>query len=190
MIYQGQEHGFSGAGVPDNREALWQSGFDTSSDLYQYIALMNQIRRHAINVNSDYLPYNAYAIYADNSTIAFRKGEEGRQVVILLNNGGSQTGEYNIDLSTAYIPGTHVTDVVRCANYTVNEVGQLSLPMAGGLPHVLFPSGKMNGSELCGFGNTSLDVLLEGGAVSSIGRGSSAIAMIAAAAVAMALCLI
>jgi len=72
---------------------------------------------------------------------------------------------------------------VGCTNYTVNQYGQLTLRMGGGVPRVLFPAGKLNGSELCGFGNVSLEVLMGRAAV--VGRGgSSLVALVAAAAAA------
>jgi alpha-amylase len=190
MIYQGQEQGFSGDGVPANREAIWQSGFDTNHELYQFTKLMNRIRRQAINVNSDYLDYESHAIYSDNSTIAFRKGSESRQIVSVLGSSGEQTGDHDLTLPTAFTSGTQVTDVVRCSNYTVNDYGQLTLPMGGGLPFVLFPASRMNGSELCGFGNVSIEVL-QGGAGSLRQGGrimASSLAIVIAAA--MASCLI
>ena len=169
MIYQGQEAGLKGAGVPANREAIWLTGFDTNSDLYQWIKLMNQIRRQAINTNSDYLGYQSHVIYSDDSTIVFRKGVEGRQIVTVLGSGGEKTGPYELSLSTAFTTGTDVTDVVSCNNYTVNAYGQLKLPMGGGMPFVLYPATKMNGSMLCGFGNVSTQELkaTKGGAESS-----------------------
>lgn len=189
MIYQGQEQGFSGDGVPANREAIWQSGFDTNHELYQFTKLMNQIRRQAININSDYLQYESHAIYSDNSTIAFRKGGEARQIVSVLGSGGEQTGDYDLTLSTAFTSDTQVTDVVSCTNYTVNDYGQLTLPMGGGMPFVLFPASKMHGSELCGFGNISVEVMQ--GAADSLRQGgtlSSSLAMVIA--VVMAFCLV
>ena len=185
MIYQGQEQGFSGDGVPANREAIWQSGFDTNHELYQFTKLMNQIRRQAINVNSDYLHYESHAIYSDNSTIAFRKGAESRQIVSVLTSGGEQTGDYDLTLPTAFTSDTVVTNVVSCTNYTVNDYGQLTLPMGGGMPFVLFPASRMHGSELCGFGNVSVEVM-QGGA-GSVTQGAtmpSSLAMVIASVMA------
>ena len=150
---------------------------------------MNQIRRHAINTNPDYLEYDSHAIYSDDVSITFRKGSEGRQIVTVLSSGGEQTGGYNMSLTTAFTTGTKVTDVVRCNNYTVNDYGQLVLPMEGGLPHVLFPAAKMNGSELCGFSNISIAVL-EGGARSSRQGGTMASSLAIVIATVMAFCLI
>ena len=188
MIYQGQEQGFSGAGVPDNREALWTSSFSTTHPLYSFTAVMNALRRHAIAVDAPgYLSYQSHVIYSDNSTVAFRKGLEGRQVVSVLSTGGEQTGEYTLDLPTAYTPGSLVTDVVACSNYTVNDYGQLTLAMGGGVPKVLFPSAKMNGSALCGFGDVSLEIMMQGGAASRIGKGLSLSLVVTVAAAALGL---
>lgn len=183
MIYQGQEQGFSGAGVPDNREALWTSSFSTSHPLYTFTALMNAVRRHAIAVDAPgYLSYQSHVIYSDNSTVAFRKGAEGSQVVSVLSTGGEQMGKYTLDLPTAYTPGLLVTDVVACSNYTVNDYGQLTLAMGGGVPKVLFPSTKLNGSRLCGFGDVSLEIMVQGGGAASGIRALSLSLVVAVAA--------
>lgn len=169
MIYQGQEQSLSGPGVPLNREALWHTLYSTTSPLYLFTSLMNSIRRHAIDVNADYLSYRSHVIYSDNDTIAFRKGQEGRQVVAVYTSSGEgkPAGEASkLDLPTAYTSGSMVTDLVHCKNYTVNEYGQLTVEMGGGEPLVFFPAGKLNGSRLCGFGEVSLEVLMQGGAVS------------------------
>lgn len=165
MIYQGQEQGFSGNGVPANREAMWTSGFKTDSEQYVFIKLLNAIRHHIITLNRDYLTCQSHIIYSGRGVIAYTKGHEGRQVVTVLSSGGTHTGDYNLRLATAFTAGTFVTDVVRCANYTVNGYGQLDLPMLGGLPHVLVPSDVMNGSRLCGFGDVSLRTLRSGAAL-------------------------
>ena len=188
MIYQGQEHGFSGDGVPSNREALWTSRFSTTSELYQFTELMNAIRRHAITIDPGYLSYRSHVIYSDNNTVAYRKGVEGRQVVSVLTSGGEATSDYQLDLPTAYTSDTVVMDVVRCTNHTVNQYGQLTLPMGGGVPYVLFPATKMHGSQLCGFGNVSFGAGVQGGAVGSrTGRLSSSFALLLLIAAVMAL---
>ncbi len=184
MIYQGQEQGFSGAGVPDNREALWTSSFSTTHPLYSFIGLLNSMRRHAIAVDAPgYLSYQSHVIYSDDSSVVFRKGVEGRQLITVLTSGGEQTGEYNLTLPTAFTTGTLVTDVVACTNHTVNAFGQLVLAMGGGTPKVLFPSTKMNGSRLCGFGDVSLDLITQQGAAARSVTGGVAAAVGAAVAV-------
>lgn len=53
MIYQGQEQHLDGAGSPENREALWLSGYDTSAPLYKLITKLNKIRKHAYNLDNN-----------------------------------------------------------------------------------------------------------------------------------------
>lgn len=108
----------------------------------------------------------------------------------VLSSGGEVTGDWNLELRTAYSAGVAVTDVVRCQNYTVGEKGTLTLQMGGGEPHVLFPSNRLNGSRLCGFGDVSMEGLMTGGAGRSIGRVgmmTSVVAVVGALAVAFAL---
>lgn len=58
IIYAGQEQHYSGGNDPANREAVWLSGYSTTSELYKFIAVSNQIRNHAISVDGDdYLTY-------------------------------------------------------------------------------------------------------------------------------------
>jgi alpha-amylase len=59
IIYAGQEQHYSGGSVPYNREATWLSGFDTSAELYQWIAQINQIRNYAIQWDTGYTTYKA-----------------------------------------------------------------------------------------------------------------------------------
>ena len=63
--------------MPYDREALWYSGYSTTSTFYTHIAKLNQIRNQAVYKNSGYVLYKAYPIYSDNSVIAIRKGDTG-----------------------------------------------------------------------------------------------------------------
>lgn len=189
MIYQGQEQGFSGGKVSDNREALWTSKYNTNAELYKFVTLMNRIRRQAIDADPSYLTYQSAVIYSDDSNIVLRKGEEDHQIVTVLSNSGQDQGVYNLMLPTAYGSGEVVTDVVSCQNYTVTETGQLNVDMHQGVPHVFFPTNKMNGSELCGISNFTHFTMPESAASGSFGSAmqTSAIAALIATAIAFAL---
>lgn len=189
MIYQGQEQGFSGGQVSDNREALWTSKYNTESELYKFVTLMNRIRRQAIDTDPAYLTYQSWVIYSDDSNIVLRKGEEGQQIITVLSNSGEDQGVYNLMLPTAFGSGTVVTDVVSCQNYTVTDDGKLNVDMHQGLPHVFFPTNKMNGSELCGISNFTHFSTPGSGASGSFGSAmqSMTIAALLATAVAFAL---
>jgi alpha-amylase len=58
IIYAGQEQHYDGAADPANREATWLSGYDTTSELYTWVAKMNKIRSFAIKSDDGYTTYN------------------------------------------------------------------------------------------------------------------------------------
>ncbi|GFP60284.1 acid alpha-amylase [Trichoderma asperellum] len=89
IIYEGQEQHLNGGGVPDNREAVWLSGYNTSATLYSQIKSLNQIRSEAIKQSSAYVTSQADVTYSDNSTIVTRKGSAGFQIVGVFSNRGA-----------------------------------------------------------------------------------------------------
>ncbi|KAL4875938.1 glycoside hydrolase superfamily [Aspergillus karnatakaensis] len=152
IIYQGQEQHFSGTHDPYNREPLWPSQYNTSSPLYKHISTLNRIRKHAIQLDPTYYPsYKTYPIYRGSSEMAFRKGREGRQIVMVLSTQGSDSGAYKIRMMNGYQPDYVVVDVLSCKTWTVNDMGELRLDMDKGEPRVLFPENLMRGSGLCGY---------------------------------------
>ncbi|KAG9750324.1 alpha-amylase, partial [Aureobasidium melanogenum] len=152
IIYQGQEQHFSGSSVPNNREALWLSGYSTSSQLYPFIATLNMIRKQAIKQDTGYLTYKAYPVYSDASTIVIRKGTTGSQVIGLFTNKGS-SGSSSFTLSSSasgFTAGQAVTDVLSCTSYTADSNGNIAISVNAGAPRVLYPTSKLAGSGLCG----------------------------------------
>ncbi|KAL4764014.1 alpha-amylase [Aspergillus foveolatus] len=150
IIYAGQEQHYSGAGDPANREATWLSGYDTTSELYQFIAKTNQIRNHAIWQNETYLSYKNYAIYNENNVLAMRKGFDGSQIITILTNAGANAGSSTVSVpNTGYTAGAAVTEIYTCEDITVSDSGEVSVPMESGLPRVLYPKAKLEGSGIC-----------------------------------------
>jgi alpha-amylase len=60
IVYAGQEQHFNGGNDPANREATWTAGYNTSSELYKFIADANAIRRCIIGGDYEYLTYKVY----------------------------------------------------------------------------------------------------------------------------------
>ncbi|KAK7744988.1 hypothetical protein SLS53_003222 [Cytospora paraplurivora] len=151
IVYQGQEQQFSGSGVPYNREALWKSDYNTSTELYSWITGLNAIRSWAISVNSTYLNYNAWPIYSDSNTIGVRKGYSGNQVVGVYSNVGS-SGSTTVTLTaanTGFTAGEALTDVLSCTSFTADSSGGLSVTITNGLPRVFYPTSALSGSSIC-----------------------------------------
>lgn len=189
MIYQGQEQHLSGDGTPKNRQAVWLSAYNTDSELYKLIATLNKIRKHVISLGSDYLDEQTVPLYRGGSELAFSKGVEGRQIIMLLSGQGSKGDPYTLTLPVSYNAGTTVTDVLHCVNYTSvgsgERAGELDVPMSKGEPRVFFPADLMEGSGLCGHagGNVSLakletgkDRVVSGGRI--VGEANATLVMI------------
>ena len=137
IVYEGQEQHYSGATDPYDREAIWLSGYDTTSAFYTYIAKVNQVRNHAIYANSSYLDYQAWPIYTDDSTIVMRKGFDGEsEVMSVFTNSGSSSGTSTVTISdnVGFDAGSTVTEILGCTNVTVGGDGSLSVTMGAGQP--------------------------------------------------------
>ena len=152
IIYEGQEQHYSGSGTPNNREAIWLSGYSTSAPLYGFIAGVNQVRNRAIFQSADYLTYKAYPIYSDSSTIAMRKGFDGNQVIGVFSNLGANGASYTLTLgNTGYTAGEKVVETLTCAALVVDGDGTLAVGMSRGLPRIYYPAAQLTGSGICSY---------------------------------------
>lgn len=121
---------------------------------------MNTIRKHAIQIDPDYyINYNTYPVYRGSSEMAFRKGREGRQIIMVLSTQGSNSGAYTIRMMNGFQPSVVARDVFSCRTWTVNDMGELRLDMDKGEPRVLFPEALMRGSGLCGYAREKVTYL-------------------------------
>ncbi|KAI9713300.1 MAG: hypothetical protein M1812_006659 [Candelaria pacifica] len=150
IIYQGQEAHLAGSGDPANREAIWKTGFRTDLPLHNFISLMNQIRRQAIEMDKNYLIYKNYPVYSNGHVIAMRKGFDGYQVITVLTNAGTSDAEYTFALGgTGFQPGTVLVEVTKCLTVSISGDGSLDVAMAQGLPKVFYPAAQLSGSGIC-----------------------------------------
>ncbi|KAB8202802.1 glycoside hydrolase superfamily [Aspergillus parasiticus] len=124
---------FSGNHDPDNCEALWLSNYDTNAPLYKLITTLNA---------------SANTHPRGSSEMAFRKGREGCQVVMVLSTQGTNSSAYTARVINGYQPSHIIIDVLTCDKYKVKEWGEIRLPMDKGEPRVLFPTDLMYGSRL------------------------------------------
>ncbi|KAJ5772917.1 hypothetical protein N7457_007813 [Penicillium paradoxum] len=149
IIYAGQEQHFSGGEDPANREATWLSGFDTDAELYKLIAKANGIRNVAVK-GDNYTTYQNYPIYKDEHALAMRKGDDGSQTITVLTNAGSGGDSSTLSVpDTGFKAGDKLTEVITCEAVTVDDSGNVPVPMAGGEPRILYPSDLLKDSKLC-----------------------------------------
>lgn len=79
-----------------------------------------------------------------------RKGYNGSQTITVLSNLGSDGSEYTLSLSnTGFDSGDKVTEIITCSSLTVDDNGDVPVPMNSGEPRVIYPSSKLSGSTLC-----------------------------------------
>ncbi|KXX79767.1 Alpha-amylase A type-1/2 [Madurella mycetomatis] len=147
IIYQGQEQHYAGKGTPHNREAVWFSGYSTSSELYTWIAKLNQIRAQAINDDADYLTYSSQPIPSGDQAIAMRKGHV---VGVFTNVGSSSSVSVTLASSaTGFEANQHLVDVMSCSSYTADAGGSITLTLTDGLPRVLYPRARLTDGGIC-----------------------------------------
>ncbi|KAL3464155.1 glycoside hydrolase superfamily [Aspergillus heterothallicus] len=92
-----------------------------NSELYTLITASNAIRTHAI-----------------------------KQVLTILTNAGASGSSYTLSVpNTGYEAGLKLTEIYSCTSVTVNSDGTIPVPMEGGLPRVLYPSVRLEGSVIC-----------------------------------------
>ena len=155
-MYYGQEQHLPGNYSPYNRQALWPTQYNTSTELYNLTATLNKLRNHAISIDDHYVTNWSSILYTDGSTYAARKGPNGAQIVAVLSNQGLQGGDYTLQVSGVADPGMNLTEVTLCNSTVVaGENGTITVPMGQGQPRVYYPTFNLNGSGLCGFSSSS-----------------------------------
>lgn len=152
VIYYGQEQHFSGGSTPNNREALWPTGYSTSTEMHGLIALANVMRNHAIAIDDGYLLYQAWPIYQDTTTIAMRKGTGNQALIGVFSNKGSSGDAYTQSIpQTGYDSGAKIVDAITCDVMTAASDGSVTVSMGAGAVKILYPEDNMSGSGLCGY---------------------------------------
>ena len=151
IIYDGQEQHYHGGPDPENREAIWLSGYNTQSDFYEWIKLLNTIRHKAIKDDSNWVTYKAYPLYTDDHAIAIRKGFDGKQIIGVYSNEGEGQGQTTVNVqNTGYTDGEAVVDLVSCKEVTAGSGGTLAASLSAGIPALYYPKVQLGGSGICG----------------------------------------
>ncbi|KAF9011502.1 glycoside hydrolase [Hymenopellis radicata] len=146
ILYYGQEQGYTGGEDSYNREALWFSGYETSQPLVEHVTSLNAARKLAISVNKEFTSTASKFIgQSDESTLAISKPP---LLTLLTNAGSSGSASWSIPSSASlFSKGDTVVDVVSCNTYTVDSSsGDLSITASSGLPKVIVPKSKLDGS--------------------------------------------
>jgi alpha-amylase len=153
ITYYGQEQFLSGAGVPQNREALWSTGgYDTTSALYKMIASVNAVRNQAIYKDSTWTTTLIETPYYDANTIVTRKGGNEYQIVAVYDNRGQNGASSSLTVTSTmsgFSGNEEVMEILTCEVYTTDSSGSLVVQLGGGQPKVFFPKSALPGNGLC-----------------------------------------
>ncbi|KFZ24085.1 hypothetical protein V502_01443 [Pseudogymnoascus sp. VKM F-4520 (FW-2644)] len=122
VVYYGFEHRFGGAADPDNREALWGSGYNTDAALYKHIALLHQIRDLASDIGgkAEYFAWGAEVLGTSSQYLAMKRGP----VVVVVSNVGAQgtTNGFSVPASH-FDSGDAIVDLFSCTTATAGDGG-------------------------------------------------------------------
>jgi alpha-amylase len=156
-IYYGTEQEFSGGNDPDNRERLWDTGFDTTGDTFQFIQRLIKIRKAysplrrgdlQIKWSTEHVQMEQDAgifAFERNDAAAMHKALVVINVSDLKQSETSTTQTGGNEMTTTFAEGTQLTDVMAqagdpTATITVGAAGALTVqvPMRGA--KILVPS--------------------------------------------------
>ena len=143
-VYYGQEQILSGSGDPGNREALWLTGYPTTTNLYPFFGQLNAARALAVKKDKTFLAATPeYALPAAN-VLSITKGT----MLVLVNNAGA--GGASVQLSLGGVTaGAAMVEVLGCAQATASRAGKLGVTLAKGAPQVWMPKATLVGSGIC-----------------------------------------
>ncbi|KAI0721441.1 glycoside hydrolase superfamily [Fomitopsis betulina] len=133
IIYYGQEQGYAGGNDPNNREALWLSGYEENKPLVIHVRSLNAARKAAIGWNNATFLHTPVGFpVSTSSQLAVAKGP---LLALLTNAGGSSSPSWSIP-STNYTKGEEVIDVLSCATTKAGSSGLISWTSQSGMPAV------------------------------------------------------
>jgi len=136
-IYYGTEQGFHGGGDPANRERLWDSGYDTSAPLYQWISTLAGIRNAfpALRRGDTLIRWSTDRTGSeqDAGIFAFERVSGADVALFVMNvnpNQKSETAFQQWSMQTSFAEGTTLMDTLDPSfTIKVGTKGTLDVPV-------------------------------------------------------------
>ncbi|RDW76969.1 alpha-amylase [Coleophoma cylindrospora] len=130
IIYYGQEQSYSGDGDPGSRELMWTSEYKITP-LYQFIALLNKIRK--LSWNAGFGSNLTIALHTDVNIVVTQKGP----LLMVLSNKGSHSKSRMIPVRTAFPNGTVLVNVLNGQSIIVKNT--INITVVAGQPQLYLP---------------------------------------------------
>jgi alpha-amylase len=125
ILYYGTEQGFDGGNDPANREPLWWSGYDTSSDLFQFTKQLIALRKAHSALTHGEIDFVS-TTDSGPGLLAYMRDDGAELLLVAINT--SDTDTVSETLSTSFDGGT-VRDLLRGGgDYSVSG-GELQLEL-------------------------------------------------------------
>ncbi|KAF9467000.1 glycoside hydrolase family 13 protein [Collybia nuda] len=144
ILYYGQEQGYTGGNDPNNREALWPTGFDTSKPLVDHVKTLNAARKAAVAANDKFLTTSMSFIgQSDSAVLAVSKPP---LLGLLTNAGNKSTGstKWTIPGSAGlFKAGESVVNVFECKSINADDKGGITVQANGGMPQLMMPASML-----------------------------------------------
>jgi alpha-amylase len=154
-LYYGTEQEFNGGNDPTNRERLWDTGFPTNGQTFQWIQRLIQIRKAYAPLRHGTLTIKwsttHVAAEEDAGIIAFERSDNGHTILVVLNTSDTANSETSTakmagsDMLTSFAAGAQLVDVLAAsgdaaANVTVGAGGALVVPVAARGARIYVPA--------------------------------------------------
>ncbi|KAJ6569459.1 glycoside hydrolase family 13 protein [Mycena capillaripes] len=143
VVYYGQEQALTGSKDPLNREALWLTGYPTTTDLVRTFAALNAFRNHLVRDVASFVTALATYTLLNSSTISVRKGN----VVLVLTNSGK--GVVTDAAIHGFGASLQLVEVLTCGALHADGTGQVKISLTGE-PMLLYPKSLLSRSGFCG----------------------------------------
>ncbi|KAJ4467525.1 glycoside hydrolase family 13 protein [Lentinula lateritia] len=145
IVFYGQEQMSTGNNAPQNRQALWLTGYPTGSNkLYAYFATLNTFRNHVSTSDSAFLTAKPTYEAPLSTVMSVRKGN----MMLFISNEGSKTPSTKLT-SSGWSANTALVDVLSCQSVTSDGSGNAAVNMNSGLPVAMYAKNYLTGSGLC-----------------------------------------
>jgi alpha-amylase len=144
-IYYGTEQQFAGGNDPANRERLWDTGYDTGNETFQFIQRMIGIRKLYPPLRRGNVVIRWVTDHTgeeqDAHVYAFERTYEDETILVVGNVSDTRTSETafgGTEMQTSFPPGTELRNVAPGAessdSYVVGAAGRLTVrvPARGG----------------------------------------------------------
>jgi len=140
--------GFTGGEIDyENREAMWTSQYDNTTEMYQHFSKLNKARSAIGSASASFYTDKASIAATTEHEIAVAKGS----MLSVLSNRGSGSGSastMNIP-NLSYDANTQLLDVVSCNTSTTKSDKSLDVVVQDGAPQVYIPASFNSDNSIC-----------------------------------------